>query len=824
MTRMDSLLRDLRYSLRRVISAPGFTVIAVLTLALGIGANVAIFTIVNAVLIRPLPFPDPDRLVRIAADARATNGRNIGISQPELDDLRDRAGIFDGVTALWPVSASFVGGERPERIEVMVTSANYFQLLGAVPQLGRVYGPADAVPGFSDAVVISDGLWRRAFGSARDIIGRKVVMDTDSYTVVGVMPRDFRHPGETVKGEVDMWSACGFAAAPFTSPPQRQQNFIPGVMGRLKGGISLAQAQDRLEALAADLRSAYPANYPANVQWSLRLEGVQSELTNRVRPTLGVLIGAVGLLLAIACVNIANLTLARASNRGREIAVRRALGATRGQLVRQLLVENLVVAVAGGAAALVALAWSKNWIVAMMPADLPRLTEVRFDGGMVAIGLALSIAAGLAFGIVPAMQVSGINPGNNLKDAGRGLAAGRRERRFRGALVAAEIAISLVLLVSAGLLVRSFWSMLQVTPGLEPTGVGFTQIWIPVPNDPSKNPYGTPAQRSAYINEVLRRVSALPGIESVGMSASTRTPFSGSGVTQRFTFAGESTAPADVRRAQLQVASPDYFATLKSPILSGRAFSTADAVGTEPVAIVNETLAKTQSQGKDPIGRSISLGRQSARIVGIVADIHDDGLDVPVSSRLYFPLFQRSNNALTVFYRSTSSIDPASLATAVERAIHAIDPTLPVFGQSTMTNLLADSMVRRKIVLALMAAFAAVALLLAAIGTYGVMSVAANERVREIGIRMALGATRRDIERLMVGPGLALAAAGVAAGIVSAAFLARLMSAVLFAVSATDALTYVAVSLVLIVVALVACYVPARRATKHDPLVALRTE
>ena len=819
---MDSLLRDVRHGLRRLVSSPGFTLVATLTLALGIGANVAIFTVVHAVLIRPLPFPNPERLVRIAADAKATGGRNIGISKPELDDLSDRAGVFDGVTAIWPVSASFLGGHRPERIEVLVTSANYFQLLAASPALGRVYGPGDAVAGFSDAVVISDGLWHRAFGAAADVIGRKVVMDTDTYTIVGVMPRDFRHPGETVRGEVDMWSACGFAAAPFTSPPQRQQNFIPGVMGRLKPGISLEEAQDRLDALAAELSAAYPTNYPANTQWALRLEGVQSELTNRVRPTLNVLMGAVVLLLLIACVNIANLTLARASSRVREVAVRRALGATRGQLVRQLLVESLVVAIAGGAAALGALAWLKGWMIAMMPADLPRLTEVHFDSGMVAIALLLSLAAGVVFGIVPAIQVSGVNPAGNLKDAGRGLGEGRGERRFRGGLVAAEIAISLVLLAGAGLLIRSFWSTLQVHPGLDPEGVGFAQIWIPVPNDPSKNPYATTAQRNAYINEVLHRVGALPGVESVAMSASNRTPFSGSGVTQRFTFVGESTAPADVRRAQFQLASPAYFATLRSPILSGRAFTDADVAGAEPVVIVNERLARTQSPGQDPVGRSISLGRQSARIVGVVADIHDDGLDLPVSSRVYFPLLQRSNNALTVFYRS--STDPASLKTTVERAVHEIDPTLPVFGQSTMQDLLSDSMVRRRIVLSLMSAFAAVALLLAAVGTYGVMSVAAHQRVREIGIRMALGAQRRDIERLMVRPGIVLAAGGVAAGIVTAAFLARLMSAMLFAVAPTDLVTYASVSLLLILVALIACYVPARRATKRDPLIALRTE
>jgi putative ABC transport system permease protein len=822
MPRMDAILRDVRYGCRRVVSAPGFTAIAMLTLALGIGANIAIFTVVNAVLIRPLPFPGPDRLVRVAADARATGGHNIGISQPELEDLRDRAGIFEAVTALWPVSASMLGGVRPERIEVLVTSANYFQLLGAGAQLGRVYGPPDAVPGFSDAVVISDGLWRRAFGAAPDVVGRRVVMDTDTYTVVGVMPRAFRHPGETVRGDVDMWSACGFAAAPFPNPPQRQQNFLPGVMGRLKPGISLAQAQDRLDALAAQLQTTYPTNYPANVQWALRADSVQDELTNRVRPTLGVLMGAVVLLLVIACVNIANLTLARSSSRVREIAVRRALGATRGQLVRQLLVESLLIAIAGGAAALVALAWLKDSMVALMPPDLPRLTEVRFGGGMVVTGLALSIVAGIVFGIAPALHVSGGDPGGSLKDAGRGLGENRRERRFRGALVAAEIAISVVLLVGAGLLVRSFWSMLKVNPGLDAASVGFAQIWIPVPNDPSKNPYATVAQRNAYITEVTRRVASLPGVESVGMSVSNRTPFSGTGVTQRFTFVGESTAPADVRRAQFQVASPAFFSTLRSPILSGRAFTAADGPTGEPVVVVNETLATTQSPGKDAVGRSISLGRQTARIVGVVVDIHDDGLDVPVAPRVYFPMLQRSGNALTLFYRSSTA--PGSLTTAVEKAIHSVDPTLPVFGQSTMENLLADSTVRRKVVLWLMGAFAIVALLLAAIGTYGVMSVAASQRVREIGIRMALGAQRRDIERLMVRPGIALAAAGVGAGVVAAAFLARLMNAVLFAVAPTDPGTFVTVSVLLTLVALTACYVPARRATKHDPLIALRSE
>jgi predicted permease len=758
--------------------------------------------------------------VRVAADARATGGRNIGISEPELRDLRDNAGVFESVTALWPLSASMLGGDRPQRIEVLVTSPSYFQVLGAGPQLGRVYGQEDAVPGFSEAVVISDGLWRRAFGGARDIVGRKVVMDTDTYTIVGVMPADFHHPGETVRGDVDLWNACGFSAGLFDNPPQRQQNFIPSTLARLKPGVSLPQAQDHLDALAARLRAAYPANYPANLQWSLRVESAQGELTGRVRPILSVLMGAVVLVLVMTCVNMANLTLVRASSRVPEIAVRRALGATRMQVVRQLLAESTVLALAGAAAALCVLAVMKDSLVAVMPPDLPRLTELRFDGAIVALAVGLSIATGLVFGIVPALRVSGIDAGENLKGAGRGLGEARPERRLRSVLVAAEIAISLVLLVGAGLLVRSFWSMLHVNPGLDPTAVGFAQIIIPIPNDPSKNPYDTREQRNAYTSEVMRRVSALPGVQSVAMSVSNQTPFSGTGVTQRFTFVGESTLPADVRRAQFQVASPEYFSTLRAPILRGRAFSAADGPAGEPVVIVNENLARLQSPGQDPVGRHLALGRQTARIVGVVADIHDDGLDAPVTPRVYFPLFQRSGYALTLFYRS--SVDPASLQSAVERAIHAVDPTLPVFGQSTMETLLADSTIRRKVVLSLMSIFAGVALLLAAIGTYGVMSVAASQRVREIGIRVALGAAPRDIERLMIRPGLLLAAGGIAAGVVAAMFLARLMSTVLFGVTPTDAPTYAVVSALLMAVALVACYVPARRARRQDPLIALR--
>jgi putative ABC transport system permease protein len=668
-------------------------------------------------------------------------------------------------------------------------------------------------------------LWRRAFGGARDVIGRKVIMDTDPYTVVGVMPADFRHPGETVRGDVDMWSACGFAATPFPSQPRRERNFIPGVMGRLRPGISLQHAQDRLNALSAQLQATYPSNYPANVGWSLRLEDVQGELTQRIRPTLRVLMGAVGLLLVIACVNIANLTLARSSSRVREIAVRRALGATRAQLVRQLLVESLIVAIAGGAAALVALAWAKDWIVSLMPADLPRLAEVRFDGGMIAMGLALSVLAGLLFGIVPAIQVSGVNLGNHLKDAGRGRGEGRGERRFRGALVSAEIAISLVLLVGAGLLVRSFWSMLQVNPGLDPRQVGFAQIWIPVPNDPSKNPYATPAQRSAYVNEVIRRVAELPGVEAVGMSASNRTPFSGSGVTQRFAFVGESDAPADLRRAQFQVASPDYFTTLRAPILSGRAFTPGDVPGSEPVAIVNQTLAKTQSPGKDPVGRSLALGRQSVRIVGVIADVKDHSLTEPAWPRIYFAYAQHTMGwagGLRLIIRTAGP--PNGVVPQIRPILGEADSRFRNSSAVPVADLMRDSVAQERLLARLASGFGLMALLLAAIGLYGVMTYAVTRRTAEIGLRVALGADGARIVRMVLRDAMSVVLVGVVVGIPIALGAAGLLKAQLYGVTTTDPLSITVAVVVMATSAALAALAPALRASRVAPLLSLRQD
>ncbi len=822
---MTAIWRDVIYSARVLAKKPSFTIIAILTLTLGIGANIAIFSVVNAVLLRPLPFDHPDQLVRVFADLNGPNVRNVGSSVPELDDLRERSGIFDQVTAIWPVSAALTGGDRPERIELLATSANYFELLGVTKaQLGRVYGSQDALPGFSDGVVISDGLWRRLFGADPNVLGRKIRMDSDPYTIIGVMPPGFRHPGETLQGAVEIWATAGFSANPFPSPPQRGANFLPGVIGRLKSGATIPQAQSQLDAFSARLRETYTKEYPAETKWGMRLEAVQENLTGKVRPILNVLLAAVGFVLLIACVNVASLLLARSSGQTREMAIRRALGASRGRLVRQLLTESFLLSLVGCAAAMLVIVWLKKSLIAMMPSDLPRLSEIGLDWRVVALAFTLSIVTGILFGLLPALRISAVDPNLDLKESGRSGGSSLRNNRFRSALVSAEIALSLVLLIGAGLLVRSFWRMLRTNPGLDPTQVGIAQIWIPFPNDPANNPYLQPASRTTYVDDVLRRVQALPGVEMAAMGGSATVPFAGTHNSTSFNWTDDSAAGGGHSVAEFDVASPEFFRTLKVPLVAGRFLSDDDTASKERLLVVNQTFVNRYSPQRSPIGRIINLGngRNPGRIVGVVGDIRDEGLDVPVEPRMYFDLLQLPPLALTVYFRTTGA--PGILNDSVVRAIHSVNSELPVYGLRTMKDQMAASEARRIFVLRLMEIFAAVALMLAAIGTYGVMSYAMNQRTQEIGIRIALGAQRRDVFRLALRPGLILTSIGIGAGIVASIFLTRLMSGLLFDVAATDIATYASVSLLLMAVALVACYIPARRATKVDPIIALRYE
>ena len=575
---MESFLQDVRFAVRGLRKDPGFTIVALLTLALGIGANSAIFTVVNAVVLRPLPFPEPERLVRVTADFAALGTTDIGMSAPELFDYRDRADIFESIAGLYPINANLTQVDQPERVEVMLVSPTYFSLLGAQPALGRVFGPEDDHPGIAEVAVISDALWKRRFGGAPDVLGRTLRIDDDSYAIVGVMPPAFRHPGMSLRTDVELWAPAGYSANPF-GPPARGAYFLSGSIARLKPGISVADAQQRLNAFGQKLRQEFPNDYPARTSWTPRLVPLQDDLVGNVRPVLLFLLGAVGLVLAIACANIAGLLLARASARQRELAMRRALGSGRSRIIRLLLTESVLLALAGGVLGLWLAALGVDVLLAMVPAGLPRTAEVHVSGSVVAFSFAAAVLTGVLFGLAPAIQFSSPNVLNTLKD---GQSRGSSSRRgIRPLLVAAEFALAMVLLVGAALLVRSFWRLQQVEPGFESQNVLTARVWLPRPNDPARGKYLSHPPRLALFDEVLRRVRELPGVDKAAIVMNL--PLDGQRGFAPLTIDGRD--PADtVPTAQPNFASHDYFDVMRIPVVSGRAFNAEDTTRGAPVA------------------------------------------------------------------------------------------------------------------------------------------------------------------------------------------------------------------------------------------------
>ena len=817
---VEQTFADLRYACRSLWKAPGFTSIAVLTLALGIGANIAIFTVVNAVLLRPLPFQDPQRLVRVFDDLNGAGAKDVGMSEPELEDLRDRSGVFDDISVIFPASTALSGGDHAERIEMLGTSFDYFQILGAQPALGRVYGPRDAVPGFTESVVISDGLWKRQFGGDPHILGRRIRVDNDGYTIVGVMPPDFRHPGKTLAGDVELWAAAGFKAGPFPVPVVRSARLLPGAIARLKPGLNMEQAQAQLDALVAHLAQTYPKDYPAVSRWSLRLEPVEQSLTGSVRPTLMLLLAAVGFVLLMVSVNMASLLVARSSARMRELAIRQALGASRARLVRQLLTESVVVSLAGGLAAMLVLALTKESLVALMPADLPRLAEVHFDGWVVGLACLLSLVTGILFGLTPALHASATDPNRDLKEGGRSGTPSARQNRFRGVLVATEIALSVVLLSGAGLLVHSFWNTLRVNPGFDPKGLMVARIWVPVPNNPAMNRYQTGPQIAALSREILRRVKALPGIEEAAMGGNNSVPLVNNPRNRiAFLLPDQSDLAEKQRSAEFAAVSPEFFKVLRTPLLRGRTFTEADGDKTKRVVLINESFKKQYLTGRD-VGQRLNFGSVDWEIIGVVGDVRDDGLDTPVAPRVYRSLYQGPANEMAIFLRGAS--DSSGLNQAVTRIVQGVDADLPVYGVRSMPEMMAGSLARRRFSLSLMAVFGALALFLASIGIYGVMAYAVSQRAQEFSIRMALGAQPRDILLLAMRPGAMLTLAGVLVGLMAAQGATHLMTSLLFGVSPGDPVTLIGVPAALALVALLACWIPARRAVRIPAVAALR--
>jgi predicted permease len=822
---MAALLQDIRYGLRMLGRSPGFTAVIVITLALGIGANTALFSVVDAVLLKPLPYQQPGQLVAVKVDMPGANLTDLGMSQPELEDFQKSSGVFENISAVWPISANITGREKPERVEANAVSTNFFTLLGAKPALGRVFNAGDSREGFSEGAVISDSLWHKMFGGDPDVLGTAFRLDTDLYTIIGIMPPDFHHPARTLGQDVEVWVAAGFAAAPFPKPPVRIQRFIPGAIARLNPGLSVAQAQAKLDAYAANLRAQYPTDYPDTAQWRPHLVPLQQEIVGNSNLMLILLLTAVAAVLLIACVNIASLLLARSSTRYREIAIRQALGASSWRLVRQTLTESLVLALAGGLLAIPVSFGLKNLLLTMVPSNLPRLSEIALNGRALLFAFLISLLTGVLFGIAPAVQMSDQRLMDKLNQGSRGVGIGSRQHRFLGALIVSEFALSLVLLIGAGLLLRSFWKVLEVQPGFNSDHIVTAKVWLPVPNDPKNNPYPTQEKRNVFLASVIQRLSALPGVREVAIAGG-NTPFAGLRNANAFDIQGRTVAAGEVPTAELGVTTANTFQALGIPLVRGRMLADNDDPKGEPVVVIDETAAERFWPNSDPVGKQIRLQvgikQPWRRIVGVVGRSRSDGLDAPYTPHVFLPARQLPINSMTVYIRTEAT--PEALEGVIRREIQAVDPDLPVFGVRSLRSSIDASLAARRFAMQLLGFFAATALLLAAIGIYGVMAYFVSQRTGEIGVRMALGAQRRDVLRLIVRQGMSFALAGVAIGFIVSLALARLISGLLFGVSPNDPFTLALFTMLLAGVALLANYVPARRAAMVDPIRALRNE
>jgi predicted permease len=824
---MNSFMKDLRYGVRLLLKTPGFTIVAILTLALGIGANVALFSVVDAVLLRPLPYPHPEQLVRVFDDLRGSNTRDVGMSVPQFWDYRDRSGIFQDVAVIWPIPVALTGVDKPQRIEILATSPNYFTMLGAHAQIGRVFTMQEDVPGFIEEVVLSDGFWRRQFGSDPTVLGKSVRLDGDLYNIIGVMPPDFHHPGKTLETEEDGFIAAGYNANPFPTPPQRNLRMLPGVIGRIKPVLKVSSAQAQLQTFDAQLAAQYPDDYPPAAGWTPRLESLQQDLVGDVRTELFVLLGAVGFVLLIACVNLANLLLARGTARQREIAIRLALGAGHRRLISQLLTESVLLSFVSGIIAIIVVFWVKSSLLSLAPADLPRLNEVHLSASVLLFGFFVSIVTGVLFGLVPAIQAVSPDHITSLREGSRGAGSSKRQIRISRFLVASEVALALVLLAGAGLLLRSFWLLLQVRPGFDSHHVLTAQIWMAIPNDPKNDPYREIPRRASFHREVLRRISALPGVEEASISSGGGLPLAHGRNNFTFTIEGR---PADSERApvaEFAAATPSYFNALRIPLLSGRSFTDSDDDKADKVVLIDETLAHRYWPNESPIGKRIKPGPIQFKapwvtIIGIVGDIKSDSLDASGAPHVYVPLYQNPPYYAVVYLRTAG--DPGNLGEAVRREVLAVDPNIPTYGVRSMDEVIRKSVAERRFALEILAFFATVALALAAIGIYGVMAYTFSRRAHEIGIRMALGAQQKDILRMALGEGMSLVAIGLVCGFVGALVLTRLLRTLLYNVTPSDPFTFAAIAAILAGVALLACLLPARRATQVDPLEALREE
>jgi putative ABC transport system permease protein len=804
----DTVRQDIHYAIRRLLKSPGFTLVAVVTLGLGIGANSAIFSVVNGVLLQPLPYPEPDRLVGMY---HVTEGDRAPMSGPNFLDVMRAARSLENGAAVTRSRLILTGEGEPVRLEGARVSASLFNVLRVRPILGRTFNADENTPGRTNVAVLSHGLWEQRFGSDRGVIGRRIQLDGESTEVIGVMPAGFSFPADR-----DVWLPIEYDGS-FVS--KSRGAWYLTVVGRLKPGVTPEQSAAEIETIGRNLAKQYPDE---NGTIGMTTVPLHEALVRNVRRSVLVLLGAVGFVLLIACANVANLLLARAAARESEMAIRTALGAGRARLIRQLLTESVILAICGAALGLLLAIWGVAFLTGMQPQGVPRLEAVRIDGTVIAFTIVVALVTGVLFGLVPAVHVtSGL--ATSLKEGGRGAVSSRGGSRMRGTLVIAEMALAVMLLAGAGLLIRSFVRLQAVDPGFAPEQTLSFELILP------DTRYKEDAPRVAFFDRLLPELRGLPGVRSAG--AVMGLPLSGMAFNISFAIAGRPPVPPAQQPAmEVRVASADYFSTIGIPIKRGRAFADTDREGTPRVVLLTESAARQYFPGEDPLGKKITLGwgkgpgkpRAGGEVVGIVGDVKDAGLNEPNPAEIYLPLRQWPVSAMSVVIRTTTP--PTALAEAVRKAVYAVDPNLPVANMRTLDQIVSKSISQPRFYMTLLAIFAAVALVLAAIGIFGVLSYGVAQRTREIGIRMALGAQEATVVTLVVRQALMLVLTGVIAGTLAALFLSQTMTKMLFDVAPTDPATFGGVAALLVAIALLASYLPARRAARVDPIVALRTE
>jgi len=817
---LDEGARDFRHALRMLLRNPGFTVVAVLTLALGIGANTAIFSIINSVLLHPLPYHDPDNLVMVWESNSQHPKPHNTVSPPNFLDWQSRNTVFSSMAFVFDERDNLTGNGEPQEVVVQDVSANFFSLLGVDPIIGPGFTPENGQPGHANVVILSYGLWKERFAGAPAIVGKSILLNGHPQTVVGVAPQNFQwfiKDGSLTGAKPQMWSPFVF---PQSFQDHKQIGRFMTVVARLHAGATHSQAQTQMNAIASRLEQEYP---DFDGHWGVNVVPLRQQISGDLRPALLVLFGAVALVLLIACANVSSLLLARAASREREMAIRTAIGASRWRIARQLLMESLLLALIGGGIGVALAVWGTNALLAASPRNLLDLRFVSMDLFVLTFALAATLLAGLLFGFLPSCISAHSRISVTLKEGGRGSYSANRRAFARNAFVVAQLGLALVLLTGSGLLIRSFVRLIGVDPGFDTGHLLTFKIALP------RSKYGTDPLCLAFFQQLLARISAVPGVRSASMESFP--PLTGLGAaTGVHLLSQPSLALSDLPVADVGVVGPDYFATMSIPLHAGRLFNTQELAQEKHVTIINQAFADKYLHGFNPLGQKAAIYMKSfaeneiqpSEIIGVVGDVHQIGLDTSPEPTVYWPHPELVMSGMTILVRTSN--DPFAMVSAVRNELQQMDPELPMAAVATMDQLLADSLSRSRFTMLLLGIFAAVALVLSAVGIYGLIAYSVTQRTQELGIRIALGAQRRDVLRLVLGQGTRLTLLGVTVGVLAALGFARLLSTLLFGVSATDPITFAGVAALLGFVALAACYIPARRATRVDPIVALRYE